>query len=866
MCTDLDGLGTLLRERPRFIFYTYRDLVLNNINGDVSAVDIVESDGNNWLFISTRDGNIYTYSVNKLEEKILDAISQSDCFKAYDSDFVPWSAHYKDGNGQEYSDKFCGRNGGKKTTNRPPGVCSGKDERQDELFHLWGSRVWSTWDRDEDIPPLLRLRTNSRDSKNRPVLLANIGSEPTSVKVIETESKKHLIILATDADSVLHKIHWDKTYDITFDQPRGKEYFASSPYNHPIKILDANKKYCYLSEEPTNREPSISKLDVPNCSSYETCSECLGEGSDPQCQWCLESGSCKVKCDGPKSSSSPDSAIVVETVGYCPKIDQSEYSGLTPCDQYLSESCLNAKNWNMPLRVYGMNQIAKNENFICVWTINNKRCPGPKPMTFSNKPERKIEFICIPSSIVHVGTPCDVNPNCNPKCSSSSVDGKVEINVGIALQSKSTDPRPFVETRKYFINCEELKSCGSCLQYTGSECQWCHSDNTCYSGMGKCAHVDSVSTKKEECPYFQIDRSYIHYASKLTQLRFQLKNLKADFVEDLKDGKMFKQNILNFVCKLTIGGELGTSKEIIQTGKLEGDEIVCSIDQQSEYSIFHKPKVNVDRIDWSTDLEMIKAEYEIKIGLNATLEEKQSRTKREVRIDPDNDQDIIRVFDCPSDYGCDDCLSLPPEYNCNFCRQSKSSGRSPACTTTASKCVGTIFGSNNDQCHEPEIIEIEPNSATLSGTTIIKVTGRNFNKPEDFSILIGQEKCIYMNSVSLPGNFDVIKNYRHAFYCKFEGKNLKNNQISFLEIQGAGDKYDRRRDFRLAEPIVNEIKPSKIISLGGATISLIGQDLDVGRDENVEIILESSGIKYKCIVEKPRLSKMIECKLQECLK
>ena len=229
MCTDLDGLGTLLRERPRFIFYTYRDLVLNNINGDVSAVDIVESDGNNWLFISTRDGNIYTYSVNKLEEKILDAISQSDCFKAYDSDFVPWSAHYKDGNGQEYSDKFCGRNGGKKTTNRPPGVCSGKDERQDELFHLWGSRVWSTWDRDEDIPPLLRLRTNSRDSKNRPVLLANIGSEPTSVKVIETESKKHLIILATDADSVLHKIHWDKTYDITFDQPRGKEYFTSSP-------------------------------------------------------------------------------------------------------------------------------------------------------------------------------------------------------------------------------------------------------------------------------------------------------------------------------------------------------------------------------------------------------------------------------------------------------------------------------------------------------------------------------------------------------------------------------------------------------------------------------------------------------------
>ena len=123
-----------------------------------------------------------------------------------------------------------------------------------------------------------------------------------------------------------------------------------------------------------------------------------------------------------------------------------------------------------------------------------------------------------------------------------------------------------------------------------------------------------------------------------------------------------------------------------------------------------------------------------------------------------------------------------------------------------------------------------------------------------------------MNSVSLPGNFDVIKNYRHAFYCKFEGKNLKNNQVSFLEIQGAGDKYDRRSDFRLAEPIVNEIKPSKIISLGGATISLIGQDLDVGRDENVEIILESSGIKYKCIVEKPRLSKMIECKLQECLK
>ena len=77
---------------------------------------------------------------------------------------------------------------------------------------------------------------------------------------------------------------------------------------------------------------------------------------------------------------------------------------------------------------------------------------------------------------------------------------------------------------------------------------------------------------------------------------------------------MFKQNIVDFVCKLTIGDHITKQKEIIQKGKLDGDEIVCSIDQNSEYSIFHKPSVNVPSIDWSTDLDLIKARVPTKFA------------------------------------------------------------------------------------------------------------------------------------------------------------------------------------------------------------------------------------------------------------
>ena len=256
-----------------------------------------------------------------------------------------------------------------------------------------------------------------------------------------------------------------------------------------------------------------------------------------------------------------------------------------------------------------------------------------------------------------------------------------------------------------------------------------------------------------------------------------------------------------------------------------------------ENVIFEKPdKSVIGEISYKTLPTSIKAESRINIKIQYTYQRDEADGSNAEILDTEGGDEIV-IYDCPDDYGCDDCLSLPSEYKCIHC--------DGQCKPIGGQCIGGAYTSwdKRNFCPHPKITSIWPKNATVSGyKTILEIIGRDLSTQD--VIKFGDRQCVFDKQTSLDYG---INNLRRAFMCKLQKSppNLSPSigpvDITISPVEGNPDKVTSLAEFNILKPVIEGIEPQRILQIGGTRLTIKGINLNVGR--SVSVVLAD---KYVC--------------------
>ena len=139
-----------------------------------------------------------------------------------------------------------------------------------------------------------------------------------------------------------------------------------------------------------------------------------------------------------------------------------------------------------------------------------------------------------------------------------------------------------------------------------------------------------------------------------------------------------------------------------------------------------------------------------------------------------------------------------------------------------------------DGCPGPEIVSISPSSGPLSGRTQIEINGTNFG----ISKSEVKVKLISLPVSDPPSSSDcAITDYTIAerIVCQIEKVEQAANYSIQVEVRDKKSKQSELAVFEYIDPVLTRIAPMGGVAAGGTVLTLSGQNLDIGRDRQIQI-------------------------------
>lgn len=181
----------------------------------------------------------------------------------------------------------------------------------------------------------------------------------------------------------------------------------------------------------------------------------------------------------------------------------------------------------------------------------------------------------------------------------------------------------------------------------------------------------------------------------------------------------------------------------------------------------------------------------------------------------------VTLYNCGySNTDCSLCLSAEQEYMCVWCKSTK-------------KCV---FGKlcevpvkNTDDCPAPTILQLDPVNGPLEGGILLTITGSNIGRRSDDikEIKVGNSSCIQIQE-----KYDTSV----RVVCKLG--NVAEPQSHLVRIVTNNNKVGMSAmKFTYTEPKPLAISPSRGIHAGGTSLTITGDNLNTGKQEDVKVML-----------------------------
>ena len=828
MCTSLDKLsGSVGRiKNPRAILLTYRELIAFEDDELVSA-QLDNEQRPSILFVALRSGKIYSIQIKHISSYFVSESKSTHC-SGYS--YAPWA---KLTTGPDGYPKEPYMRCGKGKIGFSDDLCSLGLYDSDWQKHGFGSEFKSDGALTDDIhiekhTPVLRIK-NVLSSKT--LIHTSKLTNLSSMRALGLPSDREriyvfLLTFVHGGQTILSKVRWKWT---TLRREDGKEYYQKSEAGS-LKFLHSNEKLTLLAKTTDSGVEFISK-PTADCSNYKNCLECLADDADPQCHWSMK-GKCEAEDTSDPWNKMPNirkkksDCPVFVTEHFQKSISQKGISDASKLDAGRNEPI----GINFPIKNLLLGQM-ENPDVICVWQYQGQDPCFQRSRTINTRPTRRPysnEYSCVPPMKPDSKSCGTSNDKCNPECAPTPT---VNLTVGLALKEEPIGENPafFVSTTLTYVKCEEAKSCRSCLHFPEAQCNWCHVPGKCVAFEGNCAHVDKISDQIDQCPYYNITQRHFFHKDTERNLKFELKNS-----QKLSSGT----ESTKFSYKLETSG-----KSYLGKAQKENEQIVLyDIDE----ALFRKPQPSPSRITHLTMPEDIRAEYTVKVTILATIHVKESDETYDITVDPDSDgKDYIIVYDCPSTYGCGDCLSLPSEYKCRY----------QSCDNQQNSCLAMadqvphqckLLSPEKPTCPMPKIESVSPSNATMSGKTTVLIIGQDFHPNMDVSF--GKRKCSVLNPTA---------NTRRGISCDLEPGNCDSNwDEENVQIMLNTVRTDQNFSFR--KPRISNIFPEQLLRIGQTQITIHGENLDVGSEMTIEI-KKSSQMEVCSIIS--RTARRVVCEL-----
>ncbi|XP_072327378.1 plexin-B2-like [Scyliorhinus torazame] len=182
----------------------------------------------------------------------------------------------------------------------------------------------------------------------------------------------------------------------------------------------------------------------------------------------------------------------------------------------------------------------------------------------------------------------------------------------------------------------------------------------------------------------------------------------------------------------------------------------------------------------------------------------------------------VTLYDCGySNKDCSLCLTAEVKYNCVWCK------RTQECVF---KDLSDDVTLTTDQCPTPTISHLDPINGPLEGGILLTIKGSNLGtSPDEISeIKVGDAVCTqvkaqYSTSVRVVCELSkVLEAHSNPVHIK-----IKNNKDGTSKSK-----------FTYIEPHPTNFTPQRGIYAGGTSLTIIGTNLNIGKQEDVKVMLD----------------------------
>uniref|UniRef100_A0AC34RQY4 Sema domain-containing protein n=1 Tax=Panagrolaimus sp. JU765 TaxID=591449 RepID=A0AC34RQY4_9BILA len=521
-------------------------------------------------------------------------------------------------------------------------------------------------------------------------------------------------------------------------------------------------------------EHGVHKIKLDHCESVDGCNQCLNQGN-PFCGWCLVTNKCS------KATECHEDMTFRNFISYKHKDNCPTISEINPKQQYIATSTT--------LKIKAQN-LHPNNSLKCVFEIG----------THSHDTE-----IFEKDGILQCST---------PTFSSLQDAGILDFDVShvVAKLSITTNKRrTLVSTNITFFDCQQHKNCFDCANST-YPCNWCISASKCVANPEDSCLRDKLVVSKQiqqpatlkgpySCPRIDTMNHTNFYigAGRSRQIAVQALNLDA--------------NMQFFKCNFSYGNHF---RKTVPANKIK-DHIEC---QDIKFDSFER--------HYSSSGGQSTLPIDLKILWSSTEKSGQHGLELAHYNVLDNPHDIkVIVYMCEKlANNCGKCLTLSKHYECGWCEESQ------RCTfrSTCEKDWTSIMTANA-RCKRPQILDFWPKKGPIEGNTRLNITGINLGlSAEHLKVTVGSYKC---NVVDYKPTESILCNTRGP-------KTPMAGEIVVSVVTDTGTESQSEYtvtagDFRFADPEIERFYPSKGPVSGGTDVTIIGNNLDSGREVSVRI-------------------------------
>uniref|UniRef100_UPI00398E8898 plexin-B2-like n=1 Tax=Pristiophorus japonicus TaxID=55135 RepID=UPI00398E8898 len=181
----------------------------------------------------------------------------------------------------------------------------------------------------------------------------------------------------------------------------------------------------------------------------------------------------------------------------------------------------------------------------------------------------------------------------------------------------------------------------------------------------------------------------------------------------------------------------------------------------------------------------------------------------------------VTLYNCGySNNDCSLCLTAEKNYNCVWCNNTKKCVYKDLCEDAIK---------TTDMCPDPTISKLDPVNGPLQGGILLTISGSNLGKsPDDIrEIKVGDAVCTQINE-QYSTSIRVV--------CKLSG--VSEPQYKSVQIVTKNNKVGHSNMmFAYTDPKPSHITPLQGIYAGGTSLTIQGENLNTGKQEDVKVML-----------------------------